>query len=100
LPLGVNFFFPFGLISRFKFTYVNQEGEFDPFPLSFMPVEGRDSFWSVDASIGYRLPKRFGLISVEARNLFDKEFQFQNMDSAGPRIAPERLILGKISLSF
>jgi len=100
VPLGVNIFWPFGLIFRSTFTYVNQAGKFDPFPLSFVTEEGRDSFWIVSAGLGYRFPKRFGLISVEARNLFDKEFQFQNMDSAGPRIAPERLILAKMTLSF
>jgi len=100
VPLGMNIFWPFGLIFRSTFTYVNQAGEFDPFPLSFVTEEGRDSFWIVSSALGYRFPKRFGLISVEARNLFDKEFQFQNMDRAGPRIAPERLILVKMTLSF
>jgi tetratricopeptide (TPR) repeat protein len=98
VPLGMSIFCPFGITSSFKFTYVDQVGEFVPH--SFVTEEGRDRFWVVDAALGYRFPKRFGLISVEARNLFDKEFQFQNIDGAGPRIAPERLILAKITLSF
>jgi outer membrane receptor protein involved in Fe transport len=100
VPLGVNIYCPFGFTSRFKFTYVDQEGEFDPFPLSFLTEEGRDSFWIVDAALSYRLPKRFGLITIEARNLFDQEFRYQDMDIASPRVAPERLILAKLTLSF
>ena len=54
-----------------KTTYVDQEGKFgDPFS-GFL--EGDDQFWVVDAAISYRLPKRLGLISLEAKNLFDEE---------------------------
>jgi hypothetical protein len=37
---------------------------------------------------------------VEARNLFDENFRFQDTDPANPDIYPERLILGKITLAF
>ena len=60
----------------------------------------RDTFWLVDASIGYRLPKRYGLISVEAKNLFDKNFRFQDMDPGNPLIVPERLIVIRFTLSL
>jgi hypothetical protein len=59
-----------------------------------------DRFWVVDASIGYRLPKRLGIISVEAKNVFDEDFRFQDTDPANPDIYPKRLILGKITLAF
>jgi len=53
-----------------------------------------------DATIRYRLPKRYGILSIEAKNLFDESFKFQDADPANPRIYPERLILGKITLAF
>ncbi len=100
LPLGVNVYCPFGITTKLKATYVNQKGEFDPNPLSFVTEKDSDHFWVVDASVSYRLPKRYGLMSIEVRNLFDEQFRFQNMDKDNPEIIPERLILGKFTLSF
>jgi outer membrane receptor protein involved in Fe transport len=56
--------------------------------------------WYVDASIGYRLPKRYGKVTIEARNLFDKNFRFQDTDPSNPKIYPEYLILVKFTLAF
>jgi tetratricopeptide (TPR) repeat protein len=100
LPLGVNIYCPFGITTKFKATYVDQKGEFDPNPLSFVTEKGSDHFWVMDVSVSYRLPRRHGLVSVEVKNLFDEQFQFQSMDKAGPEVVPERLILVKITLSF
>ena len=79
---------------------MDQEGEFDPNPGSFVTEKGSDHFWVLDASVSYRLPRRYGLISVEAKNLLDEQFQFQTMEKAYPEIVPERFILAKITLSF
>jgi outer membrane receptor protein involved in Fe transport len=54
----------------------------------------------VDASIGYRLPGRWGLVTIEARNLFDKRFHYQETDPVTPRIYPERLILGRFTVAY
>jgi tetratricopeptide (TPR) repeat protein len=100
LPLGVNIYSPMGITIKLKATYVDQEGEFDVNPGSFVTESGSEHFWVVDASISYRLPNRYGLLSIEGRNLFDEQFQFQSMDKASPEIATECLILVKITLSF
>jgi tetratricopeptide (TPR) repeat protein len=100
LPMAVNVYCPFGITTTLKATYVDQEGEFDPNPGSFVTEKESDHFWVLDASVSYRLPRRYGLISVEAKNLLDEEFQFQTMEKAYPEIVPERLILAKITLSF
>jgi hypothetical protein len=100
LPLGVNIFSPNGITTKLKATYVDQEGEFDV-NFGSLPTEyGSDQFWVVDVSVSYRIPKRFGMLSIEAKNLFDEQFQFQSMDKLSPEIVPERLILVKIALSF
>jgi outer membrane receptor protein involved in Fe transport len=97
-PLGISFFHPLGFNARLKATYIDQEGEFGS---SIQGVEQKDDhFWTVDASIGYRLPRRWGLITLEGRNLFDEEFNFQDTDPANPRIYPERVIFGKFTLAF
>jgi opacity protein-like surface antigen len=98
-PLGINFFHPSGLLLQMKGTYVLQEADYyDVASAAYIP--GSDNFWVVDAVIGYRLPKRFGVISVEGKNLLNSSFRFVDTDPAFPRIFPDRVILGKISLSF
>jgi tetratricopeptide (TPR) repeat protein len=100
-PLGINFYHPSGFSSRLKATYRDQEGSFQPQaadPNTFL--SGGDRFWIVDFSIGYRLPKRLGIVTVGARNLFDKSFSFQDTDPVSPAIQPERLVFGKFTLAI
>jgi opacity protein-like surface antigen len=98
IPLGVNVFLPWGFISRWKATYVDQHGDFATAAGTVAP--GSDRFWLLDGSVGYRLPWRLGLVSFEARNLLDKRFRFQDTDPSNPRIRPERLFLGRLILAY
>ena len=36
--------------------------------------------------MSYRLPKRFGIIKLEAKNIFDEQFQFVDTDPAHPQV--------------
>jgi tetratricopeptide (TPR) repeat protein len=109
IPLGINFYHPSGFSAQLKATYINQEGEFQPQgvpPDTF--IHGEDQFWIVDASISYRLPKRYGFISVGVKNLLNKSFKFQDTDihlgavniASSPTIQPKRLVFGKFTLVF
>jgi hypothetical protein len=98
IPLTLNFFHPSGLSALFRGTYVDCEA--DNWDNVSMSVPGHDSFWVFDAAIGYRLPKRYGIITVEAKNLFNQSFHFVDTDRYMPRIYPDRFILGRITLSF
>ena len=98
LPLGIGLFHPLGFTVRLRATYIDQEGDFGNLSDGF--THGDDQFWVADATIGYRLPKRYGLLTVEARNLFDEDFNFQDTDPGNPRISPDRLILARFTLSF
>jgi outer membrane receptor protein involved in Fe transport len=94
---------PSGISAGLKTTYVNQKGDFTVptfMPPFFIVESGKDEFWVTDASISYRLPKRHGVISLEAKNLLDKSFKFQDTDPGNPRILPERLILLKFTLAI
>ena len=100
-PIGINFYHPSGFSAQLKATYINQEGRFQPLgslPDTFIP--GEDQFYIVDASISYRLPKRYGLITVGAKNLFNKSFKFQDTDPVSPSIQPKPLVFGKFTLAF
>ncbi|WP_372682312.1 FecR domain-containing protein [Desulfosarcina sp.] len=99
VPISANLFHPSGLFLRLKATYVDQEGEFG-WPRFFPTEPGSDHFWVADAALGYRLPKRYGIFSLEAKNLFDQTFQFQDTDPSNPEIIPEQAFLAKITLSF
>jgi hypothetical protein len=103
VPLGINFYHPSGFSAQLKATYINQEGKFQPnwpwvTPDTF--ISGDDQFCIVDASISYRLPKRYGLITVGAKNLFNKSFKFQDTDPVSPSIQPKPLVFGKFTLAF
>jgi tetratricopeptide (TPR) repeat protein len=106
-PLGINFYHPSGFSAQLKATYVNQDGKFQPQGSAFF-IPGNDQFCIVDASISYRLPKRYGLLSFGVKNLFNKSFKFQDTDihmgtvntALSPTIQPKRLVFGKFTLVF
>jgi tetratricopeptide (TPR) repeat protein len=98
VPLGITFFHPFGLSASLTTTYWNQHGTFQS-QLTGEIRSGRDDFWLVDAAINYRLPKRYGFISVGVRNLFDQKFKFFD-DSDNPIIQPDRLFLARVTLAL
>ncbi len=109
VPLGINFYHPSGFSAQLKATYINQEGKFQPQgapPNTFF--HGEDQLVILDASISYRLPKRYGFISVGAKNLFNKSFKFQDTDihlgqvntALSPTIQQKRLVFGKFTLAF
>lgn len=96
VPVTLGYYHPAGLSGRLAATYIDQEGVFG----TLVRVPGEDSFTVLDASISYRLPKRYGIVSIVAKNLFDENFQFQDTDPANPRVQPDRLVLMRITLSF
>jgi len=96
-PIGLNFFHTSGFNCQVKATYIDQEGEFGN--ISGVDPDN-DQFFVVDAFIQYRLPKRWGLISLEARNLLNEEFHFLDTDAVNPSIYPERLILTRFTVAF
>ena len=102
VPLGFNFFHPSGLGIGFKVTYYDQNGDFErqDAPARGVTVSGNDSFWLVDAAINYRLPKRYGFITLGATNLTDQSFEFVDTDIENPRVQPQRSVLFKITLAF
>ena len=106
IPLGIQCFDPSGFFSGLGVTYVNQDIQnLDPRSLIVLPTQS-EHFILVDASLGYRLPNRWGIIALEARNLFDQKFYFQDysfqsaVDAANPRFIPERTLYARFVLNF
>jgi len=98
IPLGLRLFHPSGLGLFFKTTYVDQSGEF--IPRGALPRSGNDHFWLVDAGISYRLPKRYGIFTVGASNLFNQHFRYQETDLRNATILPTRAIVAKLTLAL
>lgn len=101
-PIGLRYFQKSGLFASLTGTYVRQEVE--RFPGTDL-AQGEDSFFLVDASIGYRLPQRKGIISVEAQNIFDEDFFYRNeylykTEPSNPRFVPDRTVLMRLMFNF
>ena len=97
LPLQVKYFRPGGLGAGVKLTFVDQSGDFGestPVPggIATTLFADDDQFWVVDANLTYRLRGRRGMLNLTMHNLFDEEFNFQDLDPENPRIMPERLV--------
>jgi tetratricopeptide (TPR) repeat protein len=98
VPIGISFFHPSGLGAALRATYFNQDGTF---VLNDESVRsGSDDFWTVDAAITYRLPKRYGFITVGVTNLFDEQFRFFDRDLNNPSIQPTRTFFARITLAL
>jgi hypothetical protein len=60
----------------------------------------------LEAAIGYRLPNRRGILSLEGRNLLDEEFFYRNINfqTSEPvyyqRFIPHRTLFLRLTLNF
>jgi outer membrane receptor protein involved in Fe transport len=104
VPLELRHFASNGITIGARATAVHQTGSFETLPLTpFDPVTsapGEERFWTVDTFVSYRLPKRRGSVSLNADNLLDEAFSFQDIDPSNPSLFPERLISLRFTLSF
>ncbi len=116
IPTSLNYFNSNGTFFKLTGTYVRQDLErlsdrfTNPlkdrgeYPLD-LKIEGLSNFFLLDAVIGYRLPRRRGLISIEGRNLLNEEFFFRNSQfyvsqPIPPRYAPYRALAVQLTLNF
>lgn len=104
VPLAARYFHPNGFFAGIGATFVDQEVDRTA---ASGGAEGSDSFFLLDAAIGWRFPNRRGIASLEATNLLDEEFEYQDDSfrefrdepSIGPYL-PDRQIMGRITLNF
>jgi tetratricopeptide (TPR) repeat protein len=87
-----------GAFGRVRGWFVDQEGHFlDP---QQQVVSGADGFFSLDASLGYRLPKRLGVAVLDIRNAFNEKFRFQDTRPEEPTLVPSRQVSLRLTLTF
>ena len=100
VPLGVSFFHPSGLSAAFRGTWVHQQGTFSRGADVDTYEYASSDFWTFDAALNYRLPKRYGMISVGATNLFDRNFQMYDQDLKNSTMQPARMAYFQITLAL
>ncbi len=100
VPISLNFFAANGLYSKFRATFVKQRVRSDAAENS-----GHEHFWSIDALIGYKFPKRYGRAEFGIRNLLNENYQYadRNLITGLPsraRYLPERTLFGQVIFDF
>jgi len=101
IPLGLNLFHPSGLSLSIRPTYIHQQGSFQNVQAGTPCCQsGSENVWIVDAGLSYRMPKRYGLFTVGARNLFNTPFQFQETDLHNPTVSPKALYFMQLTIAL
>jgi outer membrane receptor protein involved in Fe transport len=99
LPIGLRWQWPDSWSVSVQATWVRQNIRY--LDVAGDLIDGRDSFGVVDVGVSYQLPRRAGWISLEARNLFDRRFRYQEIDVfSSPRVVPRRLVMLRLAASF
>ena len=113
VPISVRYFDDSGLFGIASVNVVSQElvrtSVSDVFATRI--DDENDQFAVLNAAIGYRLPRRVGIASVEISNILDRNFNYldDNYRTSGlggpgivrsPRLVPERTVMGRVTLTF
>lgn len=101
IPLALRYYDETGVSWLLRTTYLRQRGSFvnmNRNPLVF--TTGKEEAMLVDLELNFRLPKRFGVLTAGIRNLFDKQFQFNDIDPSNPSFLSDRVFYGRVSLNF
>jgi tetratricopeptide (TPR) repeat protein len=93
VPLEVRYFAPHGIAARLTTEYVRQRG-------TFVSGRGEDRFWVLNTGLNYRLPHRYGRLTLEINNLLDEAFNYQDADPSNPTIRPGRLAVLKFTMGL
>jgi tetratricopeptide (TPR) repeat protein len=99
VPLGARVFHPSGLGAFVTETFVKQDGTFTG-PLDDNSRDGSTNFWLLDAGLTYRLPKRYGLLTIGGTNLTNEKFNYYDQDFTNTLIQPARMVFAKLTLAL
>lgn len=98
VPFGVRVFLPRGFSAMARVTYVHQQGRFEE--ISGALRSGAEDFALLDMGLSYRLPKRYGIVSVGASNLLDRHFDYFDTDRNNPMFQAARAVFSRITVAF
>jgi hypothetical protein len=97
LRLGLNYFHPTGWFASLGATWRHQTLE--NFEVADGVANGTQSFWILDASVGYQFPRRTGAVTISFNNLLDRDYRYQpvGLDS---RFYPDVNVGVRLFLNF
>ncbi|MDR4517044.1 MAG: TonB-dependent receptor [Nitrosomonas sp.] len=104
IPTSINYFNPSGVFAALSGAFVRQDIErFENFTTE--KNSGISDFFMVDAVIGFRMPNRMGIISLEGKNLLNEEFSYRNInfqqsEITNTRFTPRRTFFARLTLNF
>lgn len=103
-PLGVKYFHPSGWFAGWRTRHVRQSVAF-AVSTAGDTASDRESFWLSDAQLGYRFGARRGVVSLDVRNVFDREFRYHEIEFLGtepsdPLLLPDRTVYLRGTFSF
>jgi hypothetical protein len=108
IPLSIRYFHPFGIFGVLTGSLVSQEvNRKGNAEVEGKRFEGNSNFFILDAAVGYRMPRRFGVVSIEGKNLFNTGFKYQDdsfrefrIDPVVNRFTPERTVIARVTANF
>jgi Flp pilus assembly protein TadD len=77
IPVGLSYFDPSGLFAKFKTSFYRQT-------VNVNNQDQSDNTVFLDLSLGYRLPKRYGLFEVQFQNLLDQNYRYEGLQARQP----------------
>jgi outer membrane receptor protein involved in Fe transport len=103
VPVEARYFlFPSGFFGQARVSFLHQKVERGD--ASGLP-EGSDGSFLVDLGVGYRIPGRHGILSVQVANLFDQHISYQDdtfrsTEQPSATYLPSRTLMVQASLQF
>jgi hypothetical protein len=80
IPFSIAYFSPSGFFAKLRASYLKQKVE-----LNTKPDSDRAMF--LDINLGYRLPRRLGILEVQLQNILNQDYRYEGLQN---RKSPER----------
>ena len=103
IPFSVSYFDPSGLFTKLRVSYLDQDVVLDT-------GSDSDSATFLDLSLGYRLPKRWGIFEVQLQNALDQDYRYEGLRDRRPRevaglpsflpFPPNLTVFARVTLAF
>ncbi len=107
IPASVSYFHESGIFSNVGVTYVDQQTHLAATDLTDnIDRLAGNRFTLVDFGLGYRLPRRHGIMQFQIKNIFDSQFNYQGYQFRNahqdtvPDFIPGRAFFGQLTLAF
>ena len=100
LPLSLRLFSGQEWSAFVTARYLHQKGEFKVAGTPDQFFEGEQRTWLCDAGVRWSFPGRHGFVSLNAINIFDTKFNYQETDLLRLRIPVRRTVMLRAVLEF